>query len=284
MNESIPIDSTPYRSQHLPFTNELEVQQFVEENAENIFRQRLKVISSSRRAGGVLCKIDVLAIDAANTPFIIECKWDQVDSDTIRQLERYRKALQANWSLFEKRVGETRRQLVTVKKRQPVLVAIGYRYEPSVLSGAQSVDCLTYAYHPATLIEDGLEEQRPGEVSIQRARQLPMPTSRHPTVSKKKGIVERLSQLPPALQKAFKTIHGRLLKLDAVTVAYVGKHSVRYQVLRDGFAKARIGPKSIHWQYGARRNGRQLVNVEMSAGSDVDTLFALLRQAHSEAV
>jgi hypothetical protein len=45
MNEAKPIDSTPYASQHLPFANELEVQQFVEEYAENIFG--LMVISRS---------------------------------------------------------------------------------------------------------------------------------------------------------------------------------------------------------------------------------------------
>jgi hypothetical protein len=283
MNQVIPIDSTPYRSQHLPFANELEVQQFVEENAENIFRQRLKVISSSRRDGGVLCKIDILAIDAANRPFIIECKWDLVNSGAIRQLDGYKTALQANWSLFEKRVSETRGQHVTVKRREPVLVAIGYRYEPSVLNNAQSVDCLTYAYHPTTLTADGLEEQRPGEVSIHRARQLPMPTSRHPRVSKKKGIIERLSQLPPALQTAFGAIHKRLLTLDAVTAAYIGKHSVRYQVPRGGFAKAKIGLQSIEWQCGNRKDGRQ-VNVEMGAGSEVDTIFTLLRKAHRAAV
>lgn len=255
------------------------MQQFVEENAENIFG--LKVISSSRRDGGVLCKIDVLAIDTVNTPFIIECKWDLVDSGAIRQLDRYKKALLENWSLFEKRVSATRGQHVTVKRREPVLVAIGYRYEPSVLRDAQSVHCLTYTYHPATLTEDGLEEQRPGEVSIQRAHQLPMPTSRHPTVSKKNGIVERLSQLPPALQTAFKTIHDRLLTLEDVTDAYVGKHSVRYRIGRHGFAKAKIGPKSIQWQCEDPKNGRQWINV---TPNNADRIFALLRKAHRQVV
>src|SRR5205809_8124201 len=105
MERAIAIDSTPYSAPHLPFANETEVQRFVEEHAERIFG--VKVISSTRRGGHRLFGIDVLGVDAANTPFIIECKWDLVDAGAIRQLVRYREALQAGWSLFEKRVTET---------------------------------------------------------------------------------------------------------------------------------------------------------------------------------
>jgi hypothetical protein len=285
MNETIPIDSTPYRSQHLPFANELEVQQFVEENAENIFG--LKVISSSRRDGRGLFGIDVLAVDADNTAFIIECKWDLVTSGAIRQFVGYRKELQAGWSLFEKRVTETRHRRVVVKRREPVLVAIGYRYAPSVLSNAQSVDCLTYAYHHVTLTGDSVEEDRPGEVSIQHAHQIPMPTSRHPTVSKKNSIHEKLWHLPPALQTAFWTIDGRLHTLDAVTVMYGGKNLVRYRVPQRGFADAKIGPQSIQWCYsqcGNRKNGLPWIKVEMCTASDAARIFAMLRQAHSQLI
>jgi len=65
MNAAIPKDSTPYAALHLPFANEDEMQRFVEEHAEDIFG--LEVIASSNR-GGELFEIDVLALNAANTP------------------------------------------------------------------------------------------------------------------------------------------------------------------------------------------------------------------------
>lgn len=69
------VDSTPCAAPHLPFANEDDMQGFLEEHAEQLFG--LKVIASSSR-DGELFEIDVLAVNAANTPFIIEGKWDLV--------------------------------------------------------------------------------------------------------------------------------------------------------------------------------------------------------------
>ena len=284
MKAAIPIDSTPYPATHLPFANETEVQQFVEEYAETIFG--LKVISSTRRDGRRLFGIDVFAVDAANTPIIIECKWDLVDPGAIRQLVRYKKALQAGWSLFEKRITETSGMQVAVESREPVLVAIGYRYAPSVLSDAQSIVCLTYAYHDVTFTGDVVEQQRPGRVSIQHAHQILMPKARHPTVSKQQHTSERLLPLPPSLRAAFWEIDGRLRGLDAVKVVYGGKNFVRYRVPRGRFAEAKICPKSIQWRYcqsGGWKDGGQSGSVEMLAACDLDKIFDLLRQAYVDA-
>ena len=38
------------------------------------------VVASTRRGGGRLFDIDILAIDNANTPVIVERKWDRIDS------------------------------------------------------------------------------------------------------------------------------------------------------------------------------------------------------------
>jgi hypothetical protein len=194
MKPAIPKDSTPYPASHLPFANELEMQLFVEKHAEHILG--LRVIASTRKGEGGLFKIYVLAIDAYNTPFIIECKWDLIRAGAIRQLERYRSTLKKNWPLFEKRVRESTGLQVAVKRREPVLVALGYRYEPSLLSDAQSVVCLTYAYHDVTVTGEVVEEQHPGNVSIQHAHKDQMPTSHHPKVNKEHYTFKRLEQFP----------------------------------------------------------------------------------------
>src|SRR6266849_5403695 len=125
MKIQISVDPTQYPVEYLPFANEVELQRFVEDHAENIFG--LTVISSTRRGGRRLFDIDILAVDSANTPFIFECKWDLVDIETFRQLTAYGGVLRRRWELLEQRVSEVRRQQVRMKQREPILVAIGYR-------------------------------------------------------------------------------------------------------------------------------------------------------------
>jgi hypothetical protein len=277
MKTAMPIDSTPHGSLHLPFANETEVQEFVEKYAEKIFG--LKVIASTRRGERGMFKIDVLAVDAANSPFIIECKWDRVGSGANRQLFGYRKTLLDNWPLFERRVSEARGRKVTVERREPVLVAIGYRCAPSVLIDPQSVVFLTYAYHDVTLGRDVVKQQRVGKVSIQHAHQILMPKSRHPSVCKKRSTIKVVARLPPALQKAFWAIDARLCGLDAVTVVRF-KNLVNYRVRRVIFAKATISPESIRWRYGQRGVWN---DKDMLASCDAKKIFDLLHQAHVDA-
>jgi hypothetical protein len=278
--EALWIDSTAHSTAKAPFANEIEVQRFVEEYAKKIFG--LQVILSTRRGGQRLFLIDVLAVDSENTPFIIECKWDLVNAEAIRQLVRYKKALQANWSLFEERVGKIRGRRVAIERREPCLIAIGYRYEPSILNEAPPVICLTYAYHHLKLTGEFVEQQRPGKVSVQRAHQTLMPLSRHPVVSKKGYIFERLRFLPLELQEAFWTMDGRLRDLKGVTVVYGGKNFVRYRGPLGRFAEAKIWPTSIQWNYlqsGQWKDGR-LDSELMVVARDANKIINRLRQAH----
>ena len=78
----------------MPFSNEIEMQEFIETYAKQTLN--LKVIASTRPGRQGLYKIDVLAVDSANTPYIIECKWNEVRPSAIRQLLRYRELLTAD--------------------------------------------------------------------------------------------------------------------------------------------------------------------------------------------
>src|SRR6266446_9429247 len=148
---SIPIDTTPYRDACLPFANEDEVQRFVEKHAAKILG--LTVVASSLRGGHRLCDIDILGVDAHSTPVIIECKWDLVGHDVLRQLAGYADDLQGEWSSVEERICEMKNSAVAIQRREPVLVAIGYRYDRSLLAAPQSVTCLTYSYHGVALAD-----------------------------------------------------------------------------------------------------------------------------------
>jgi hypothetical protein len=283
MKIRIPVDPTPRAVEYLPFANEVELQRFVEDHAKKIFG--LTVVSSTRRGRRRLFGIDILAIDSGNTPFILECKWDLVDAGALRQLAAYSGVLQHSWELFEQRVSEVRRQPVRMKQREPILVAVGYRCDPSVLADTQSPICLTYAYHGVALTDKVVEERGPGRVSIQGAHEV-NPSSRHPKVSKKHAVFERLAPLPQVLQAAFWAVDGRLRGLEGVRVLYGGKNFVRYRVPRGQFAEARIGAKSIEWrsgQPGLWREPGEIGSVEMLTAADAERVFRQLQRTYRRA-
>jgi hypothetical protein len=280
----IPLDQTPYPEKYLPFANEVELQRFVEDHAEKIFG--LTVVASTRRGGRRLFGIDILAVDSENIPFILECKWDLVDSGALRQLAAYRGALQARWTLFERRVSEIRRQPIRMPQREPILIAIGYRYAPSVHAETPSPICLTYAYHGVTITEKLVEERGPGEVSIQDVHENAIPSFAHPKVSKKHTVIERLAPLLPELQEAFWEIDDRLSHLEGVKVVYGGKNFVRYRTARGRFAEARIGEKSVEWRFGQPglwRDASEIGSVEMLTAADAERVLHELRRTHGDA-
>lgn len=263
--------------------------EFFEAYAEKI---GLTVIASAKR-GGELLEIDVLAVDDANT-FIIECKWDLVDAKAIQQLSRYREVLKANQPLFKKRLVDMKLD-VGGRRRAPVLVALGYRYEDSVLeeAKAQAIICLTYnyydvtpyAYHRVSATCELVRPRRRGKVGIQYADRLLMPASHHPKVCKRRSTMRKLARLPRELRKAFRAIHHRLRGLPDVTVSH-GK-LVRYRAPQNKFAEAKIclKSKSIHWRY--RHQGkwkdRWQGGDEILAEYGADKIFNLLRKAYIDA-
>ncbi len=156
-------DPTPLSAQCVPFVNEDEMHIFSERYVEKILG--IKVIASSR-FGRNLFDIDVLAVGADNTPIIIECKWDLIDDATIRQLRRYKQALLRGWSLFEDRISEIRRERVVLKRQEPVLIALGYGYKPSVFRHRGAILCLSYVYHNVAFEYDPFKQRPRGKVSM----------------------------------------------------------------------------------------------------------------------
>ena len=149
--------------------------------------------------------IDTLAIDKSSRPVLIECKWNMVDAGALEQLERYEDALRSGWQKFEDRVSAFRGRRTTIDKDKcpPVLVTVGYTYEPSVLKDDRSFIFLTYRYNAIELTGDVLERPRPGTVTIERVRDVgDLPGTHHPPVSKVHYTHRRLAVLPSALRRS----------------------------------------------------------------------------------
>lgn len=286
----LTLDPTPHDARHVPFANETGLQSFVEKHAKAIFD--LEVIASTRRGGGRLFDIDILAIDNAAKPFIIECKWDLVDAGALEQLAKYRQALLSGWALFEERLRKVRGS-GRVKRSEPVSIAIGYRYDRAPIADDRPAICLTYTYHDVVFTDESLQEQGPGKVSLQFAARAIMPTSRHPNVSKKSATHRRLESFAPSLRDAFWALDAKLVNLEGVAVTYGGKNCVRYRKRTDIFAEAVIGRGLIEWRVrsakplqgskrGARRANSGKLNrvANMHDASDATTVFAVLQSGY----
>jgi len=216
------LDSTPYPTSLVPFANEDDVREFVEQNAISILR--LDVIASSRRGrGGLLgIPIDILAIDSAYRPFIIEVKCDVVHGGALHQLERYKVELLSGWDRFEALVSRhVGKDTVRIDKTDPVLVTVGYRCDSSLLTNPQAAYCLIYVYHNLKLAGDVLKRRRPGEVSLHRVGEA---GKRHPPVSKIFSTYERLERCPQ-IRQAFWTLDRKLQDLHGMEPTYLGKAS-----------------------------------------------------------
>lgn len=291
MNPTIKIDSTPFAAPSLPFANEIEVQEFFEKHAKETLG--LTVIGSTRPGEGGLFKIDVLAVDDANNPYLIECKWNQVGRGAIQQLLRYRELFLEDPSFFAERLTDRELQ-VTAKQRAPVLMTVGYWYRNSVLTEAEaeSIVCLTYDYHNVTFEAcrhvsppfEAVEPRPSGKVSIEWAHH--HQPARHPIACKRHIVVKRLKRLP-ALQTAFWEIDRSVRALNGVTAIYGKNPDVSYHGPHGKFAEARFQrPESIQWIYcqsGGWKSGERLGD-EMRAARDAKRIIEALRKAYAYAV
>ena len=187
--KTIAVDETPREVQRAPFASESGLHDFVEQHAEALLG--VKIVASSRPRGNGLFKIDILAEDGDKRPWIIECKHDLVDAAAWSQLRRYRDALKEGWAEAAPRFGGG-------ASREPVLVAIGYRFDRSV--DADEVVRLAYRYHDVKLGADEVQTQTVGRVSLHPILGAADESAqRHPKVSKKNATVERLQRFAPPL-------------------------------------------------------------------------------------
>ena len=260
---TIAVDETPREVQRAPFASESGLHDFVEQHAEALLG--VKIVASSRPRGNGLFKIDILAEDGDRRPWIIECKHDLVDAAAWSQLRRYRDALKEGWAEAAPRFGGG-------ASREPVLVAIGYRFDRSV--DADEVVRLAYRYHDVKLGADEVQTQTVGRVSLHPILGAADESAqRHPKVSKKNATVERLQRFAPHLAEEFWTVDAELRSLPGVKEPkYGGKNFVRYSTRRGIFAEAVIGSGVIEW--------RATVAREMRSSAERSSLLELLRQAH----
>jgi len=168
--------------ERIPFASETQLQAVFEDEVEAMFGA--KVVASTRRGGGRLFEIDILAIDGANTPIIVECKWDRIDQRAVEQLLEYRGVLKQRWRAFEQRVGVVRGKRARLKWRPPLLVAVGYRLDRPLTGVPTGMLFFTYSYH-GVIGAEPVEAQVPGGVSFRGASGEGSPKDRHPKVSKK---------------------------------------------------------------------------------------------------
>ena len=265
------VDQTPRDVQRAPFASESGLQEFVELRAEELLGVR--VVASSRRGGDGQFKIDILAEDRQGRawikgrPWIIECKHDLVDAAAWRQLRRYRDALISGWTGVARRFGRGARP-------DPVLVAIGYRFDGNV--GGDQLVRIAYRYHGVESSDGEFQTQQVGRVSLHQVLGAGDEfASVHPRVLKKFATIERLQRFAPELAEEFWQVDKELRGLPGVKPTFGGKNFVRYSTRRGVFAEAVIGSGVIEW--------RATVGRSMRSSADTSGLLRLLREAHGKA-
>jgi hypothetical protein len=276
----LPVDPTPQKASRVPFASEMDLHRFVEEHAKTTLN--LDVVASAQRGGGRLFDIDILAVGKSNRPFIIECKWDKVDSSAIEQLAKYKNELLSGWTRFEKRLREARGGSLEVKKTEPVLVTIGYRYDPALLIRDQPAVCLAYSYHGVKFTDETFQKQKAGRVSLHFATDAG-PTARHPTVGKELGTDARLEQRAPGLRRSFWALDKKIKTLGSVAFKY-GKLA-RYRWPNGLSATALIKTGFIHWNVKCPgdESTRELdYGVDMHTSADAAKVFTALRDVCHE--
>ena len=261
------IDHTPRDVQRAPFASESGLQRFIEDHAEDLLSVR--VVASSRPGGKGLFNIDTLAEDRDGRPWIIECKHDLVDARALSQLRRYRAALMAGWATAGPLFGRNR---TPADCPEPMLVAVGYRFDDSVVD--EQLLRIVYRYQDVMFTDDELQSQRTGRVSLHNAAGVVGPEAGHPKVSKKMATTERLQSFAPGLTESFWRIDAALRELPGVKVKYGGKNFVRYSTRSGIFAEAVIGDGVVEW--------RAAVTRSMHSDSDTTSLLALLLEARGK--
>lgn len=268
---SVITDETPLVVQRVPFASESGLQRFVEDHAENLFG--VKVIASALRGGHRLFNIDILAADPNGRPWIIECKHDLVPAAAIGQLRGYRTALIAGWANVAPHL-RSRNNVSLSDHPDPVLVLLGYRFDGGFAH--DQIARVIYRYHDVEFTDDELQTQNAGRVSLHLATEIAGPGQRHPKVSKKFAMTERLQYFAPALEDSFWRIDKELRGLsDKVKVIYGGKNFVRYNTKTGIFAEAVVGDGILEW--------RMTSSLSMHSASDEPTLLTLLRDAYEHA-
>lgn len=272
MVDDIRINPEPRDVERLPFPSESALQRFVTTHAKELLG--IEIVAIGERGGGMISKIDILAVSPSGRPWIIECKHDLVEAGAASQLKRYRASVLAHWP-------EVRKTIVSrwtgslQKNPQPGLMTIGYRYDSNF--AADDIVGVAYRYHGIEFTNDRLQQPRPGLVSLHRKQDIVMPAQPHPRVSKNTSTLTRLAQLDPSLVDSFWNLDRELKKLPGVDVTYGGKNLVRYRTTAGVFAVAAIHADAIEW----RITQNQLVSVR--GPSDIAETLRALQKARQNA-
>ena len=272
------ISSKSFDCDEVPFANEDELQGFVIKNVPEWFGA--EVVAHTLEGGRQLHKIDILAVDASDCVYVIECKWDAVDSGTIEQLLGYRDAVVRNWRALEKLIAERLGRQVRVSRDGLVLVAIGHRCSGDLSLRGTSIQTFVYKYHAKTF-DRFVESQSPGVVRFGEPEDADYRSDVHPEVLKT-GLAKRcIKDLPPEVRRQFWSINAKLRRLDGVRAKYNKKPPFAwYRRGRKVFAKASIGPNSILWFCWVPPNPKTFRAIKMGVGSDLKTIFETLRRAY----
>jgi hypothetical protein len=228
-------------------------------------------------------RIDILAIDASDRVYAIECKWDAIRSRTIAQLLEYRDALLRHWRVLEKRIAGHRGRPVRSISRSLVLVVIGHRCHGALSGPNTIVETLVYKY-PANSFSRFVESQVPGPVRFAPAEDSDYRLDAHPEVLKTEYAKVRTKELPPEVQEKFWYIDDRLRRLGGVLPKYRGKRAkdlALYRRDRRVFARAKIRPNAILWRCSVPDTSNHVDSITMGVDSDLDKTFEILRDAYN---
>ena len=279
-----------------PFTNEQELQDFFEENLEELLGIRFVATEfpTGEKHGG---RIDTLGIDEDGNPVIVEYKWDKSDS-VMNQGLYYLAWLLDHRGDFELAVQKKVGVDVKVSWQSPRLILVASRYTKfdtyAVNQLGPNIELLRYQrYGDGTIVLDTLNEpistkpQKPGKaggvgevVVVDGAEQY--------------GLGYHEKKTTQELWKLFLDLRDRLLALEGVEERANQKTTISYRTtksfaaidVKKGFLQCQFkGPEKIDDPEGRAKDirsfhwGYQWI-VKVKKADDLDYAFKLLRDAY----
>jgi predicted transport protein len=272
-----------------PFSNERELQRFVEANLEELLGVRLvasEFTTGERHAG----RIDTLGLDEAGNPVVIEYKWDRSDS-VINQGLFYLDWLFDHRGDYELAAQKSLGADVHISWATPRLILIASSYTKfdtyAVNQRGASVELLRYQCYA----KDVFVLERVGEPLDTKppkvAREKPMPDGEY-------GLDFHRAKTSDDLWKAFLDLRQKLLALEGVKERADQKSQITYRTTRSfaaldfkrGFIRCLFkGDESIADPQHRTKDilsygwGYRWV-VDLRSRDDIDYIFGLLGAAY----
>jgi predicted transport protein len=272
------------------FKREKDLQNLIEGNLEEIFGIKFLAteFQTGAKHGG---RIDTLGIDENNSPVIIEYKWGEKDN-VINQGLFYLDWIMDHKGDFEILVADKLGKRVAVDWAEPrvILIASSYnRYDTYALNRiAENIELWVYSLH-----EDGILEISSIGASHTNTKKSGKPLAIQAKSSK--VVSDHLQKTVKDLQDKFLEIREKVLELQSVEEKTAQKTGITYRTSKS-FARFEFRRNSIDLLLRAPKyiDPKNLMRdvtsfdwgfkglVKITAASEMDYVFTLLKQSYEE--